>query len=234
MEKILAQTAPSLDVDIKDYLLHGVLSDPDCFNDLDSLRETLQGFIEEVQIVELIMSAIESTLGNDDERSATEHTDQHQRERIESNDPLPRLTTPLIMAEDINSCEKDQAFETENDPPSCDEAEEVRPSGRSSARASRKERRQRKQRLAPAPGKDDVLSDGENSDGSKEVEESWGGRGKGGRGEYAAAVNSVKSNIHLSNVSILLDNGLDLLTGSVMDIVKGHRYGLIGRNGVGK
>jgi hypothetical protein len=30
----------------------------------------------------------------------------------------------------------------------------------------------------------------------------WGGRGKGGRGEYAAAVNSVMSNIHLSSVTL--------------------------------
>jgi len=63
---------------------------------------------------------------------------------------------------------------------------------------------------------------------------SWGGRGKGGRGEYAGAVNSIKSNIHLSNVSICLDNGTELLHDTMMDVVRGHRYGLIGRNGVGK
>ncbi|GAX15858.1 hypothetical protein FisN_2Lh414 [Fistulifera solaris] len=65
-------------------------------------------------------------------------------------------------------------------------------------------------------------------------EGTWGGRGKGGRGEYAGAVNSVKSNIHLSDVSISLDNGMDLLRNSTMDIMRGHRYGLLGRNGVGK
>jgi hypothetical protein len=56
-------------------------------------------------------------------------------------------------------------------------------------------------------------------------EGTWGGRGKGGRGEYAGAVNSVRSNIHLSDVSISLDNGMDLLRNSTMDIMRGHRYG---------
>lgn len=62
----------------------------------------------------------------------------------------------------------------------------------------------------------------------------WGGRGKGGRGEYSGAVNSIKSNIHLSKFSVSLDDGTDLLMDATFDIVRGHRYGLIGRNGVGK
>lgn len=65
-------------------------------------------------------------------------------------------------------------------------------------------------------------------------EGTWGGRGKGGRREYAGAVNSIKSNIHLSDVSISLDSGMDLLRNSTMDIMRGHRYGLLGRNGAGK
>jgi ATP-binding cassette subfamily F protein 3 len=62
----------------------------------------------------------------------------------------------------------------------------------------------------------------------------WGGRGKGGRGYYAGLTNSINSNIHLHKVSIALENGTELLTDTNMDITKGHRYGLIGRNGVGK
>ena len=62
----------------------------------------------------------------------------------------------------------------------------------------------------------------------------WGGRGHGGRGEYAGAVNHIKSNIHLSNVTIALPNGKELLSNTSMDIQKGHRFGLIGRNGLGK
>jgi ATPase subunit of ABC transporter with duplicated ATPase domains len=68
--------------------------------------------------------------------------------------------------------------------------------------------------------------------------EIWGGRGKGGRGYYAGLTNSVKANIHLHNVTVALENNYmgttELLTDAQMDITKGHRYGLIGRNGVGK
>ena len=56
----------------------------------------------------------------------------------------------------------------------------------------------------------------------------WGGRGKGGRGAYAGAVNSIRSNIHLANISLTLNNGTELLQNANMDIVKGRRYGLVG------
>lgn len=60
----------------------------------------------------------------------------------------------------------------------------------------------------------------------------WGGRGRGGRGAYSGRVNSVRSNIHLEDFSI--SNGTELLCSAMMDITKGHRYGLVGRNGCGK
>ncbi len=61
----------------------------------------------------------------------------------------------------------------------------------------------------------------------------WGCRGKGGRGEYAATVNSVKSNIHLSG-GHLTNPEAELLQNATIDIMRGHRYGLIGRSGCGK
>ena len=58
----------------------------------------------------------------------------------------------------------------------------------------------------------------------------WGGRGHGGRG-----IRSTQNldSIHLHSVSLQFA-GNELLTDSNINIVKGHRYGLIGRNGVGK
>jgi ATPase subunit of ABC transporter with duplicated ATPase domains len=52
--------------------------------------------------------------------------------------------------------------------------------------------------------------------------------------------NSVKSNIHLTNVTISLpsaggvNNSNDIVRNTTIDIARGHRYGLMGRNGVGK
>jgi ATP-binding cassette subfamily F protein 3 len=40
-------------------------------------------------------------------------------------------------------------------------------------------------------------------------------------------------NVHLPSVSLQF-KGNELLVDSIMDIIRGHRYGLLGRNGVGK
>jgi len=59
----------------------------------------------------------------------------------------------------------------------------------------------------------------------------WGGRGHGGRGIRMTGDNY--QNIHLPSVTLSYE-GNELLVDSKMDIVKGHRYGLLGKNGVGK
>ncbi len=59
----------------------------------------------------------------------------------------------------------------------------------------------------------------------------WGGRGHGGRGVRYTGENY--DNIHLPSVSLQFE-GNELLVDSPMDIVRGRRYGLLGRNGVGK
>jgi ABC-type multidrug transport system ATPase subunit len=65
----------------------------------------------------------------------------------------------------------------------------------------------------------------------KEEGKLWGGRGHGGRGVRYTGENL--ANIHLPSVSLNFE-GNELLVDSPMDIVRGHRYGLLGRNGVGK
>ena len=66
----------------------------------------------------------------------------------------------------------------------------------------------------------------------KELQQSlWGGRGHGGRG-IRLTRNNLEA-IHLPSVSLSYE-GNELLVDSTMTIVKGHRYGLLGRNGVGK
>ena len=59
----------------------------------------------------------------------------------------------------------------------------------------------------------------------------WGGRGQGGRGIRLSGNNF--ECIHLPSVSLSYA-GNELLVDSIMDIVRGHRYALLGRNGVGK
>jgi hypothetical protein len=133
------------------------------------------------------------------------------------------------------------------------------PSNRKENLTSRRRQDKRKQKLALANKEQQQDNRIKTLTGEDEVEEEfveddatawqeclqegkqWGGRGHGGRGEYAAAVNSIRSNIHLTNVTISLPSstssnsgGGDLLQNATMDIQRGHRYGLVGRNGCGK
>ena len=64
-----------------------------------------------------------------------------------------------------------------------------------------------------------------------EGNDQWGGRGHGGRGVRSGA--NTASNIHLTSVNLQFA-GNELLENATIQINGGHRYGLLGRNGVGK
>lgn len=74
---------------------------------------------------------------------------------------------------------------------------------------------------------DNATAWAERRDGGK----TWGGRGHGGRG--INTISSSVDNIHLQNVSLAF-SGNELLQNATIQISKGKRYGLIGRNGTGK
>jgi len=109
------------------------------------------------------------------------------------------------------------------------------------AREVKKLERQRrkdakKQELLKVAKLDDIKEDFVDDDISawqeaQEKGQTWGGRGRGGRG-VRGDVNSY-TNIHLSNVTLQFA-GNELLRSSTIQITGGHRYGLVGRNGVGK
>ncbi|KAG7340898.1 ABC transporter [Nitzschia inconspicua] len=81
---------------------------------------------------------------------------------------------------------------------------------------------------------EDLLELNDHSSAWKQVQaeqSQWGGRGKGGRGVRYYGDNY--TNLYLPSVSLQFQ-GKTLLQDSIMTIDKGHRYGLLGRNGVGK
>ena len=63
----------------------------------------------------------------------------------------------------------------------------------------------------------------------------WGGRGQGGRGlrSVYTSTTALVTSVHLQNVSLQFA-GNDLLQNATIQITEKKRYGLIGRNGVGK
>ncbi|GKY97281.1 hypothetical protein MPSEU_000686500 [Mayamaea pseudoterrestris] len=225
MEEILIEA--ELDDEIKEYLLHGVLAgDSESFDDVNELQETLQEFIEDENVLQRLMGAIKRFV---DEFGASSSTTDDGTLQAASKNSMRLLETPqTLSSQAINESNNGESDVLTTMASTTSTSETHLPV--SNATRPRKERRHQKQQQNDQKHNDTKVGE----DDELAVEQNWGGRGKGGRGEYSAAVNSVKSNIHLSNVSILLDNGLDLLSGSPMDIVKGHKYGLIGRNGVGK
>jgi len=63
----------------------------------------------------------------------------------------------------------------------------------------------------------------------------WGGRGHGGRGvnRQYQCMSTRSRDVHVENVTLAYQNR-DLLTATTLKITHGHRYALLGRNGVGK
>lgn len=202
---------------VQEYL-EGILCDPEVALDDESLRTTIEPFVD--GNVETLMKSILQS----DEIVAL------QAARAEAVAPGVTLSRTSRMPPSISpgSTEASESSDSSSNP--------AQPQKTSKQRGGRT--RQGRRTVDPTTKEhDDPSSLEDDSSAWMDCQASgmkWGGRGKGGRGEYAGAVNSVKSNIHLTNVNVCLKNGMELLTGSTMDIVKGHKYALIGRNGVGK
>jgi ATP-binding cassette subfamily F protein 3 len=104
---------------------------------------------------------------------------------------------------------------------------------RKEARLAKKQNKNSKSPSRDIPRNKELVNDDHES-AWKECQESnrlWGGRGHGGRGIRISGDNFEA--IHLPSVSLCYE-GNELLVDSTMDIIKGHRYGLLGRNGCGK
>lgn len=202
------------DVAVVDYLVQ-ILSDPDAYSDEEGLIETLQSFLNDDDPQAVATRLVKELSKRVAPVQDAEASVQEKATTLSSQEPS-LLRADVVVVDPLQSVI-----------PEGDDAVPSQPTFQTSPK-SKKERRTRKKtktQTAVAP-----LS----TDDADDSWQSWGGRGKGGRGEYASAVNSIQSNIHLSNVSLSLDNGMDLLVDSTMDILKGHRYGLIGRNACGK
>lgn len=257
IEKFLKEHGPSsLDSESTDYLVQ-LLSDKDSYLNIDSLVQQLSQFwFQEEDDVDDVKRPVEHL-----EKIVLDMASQIYTDKPTTADKRPMSTKNMIIAEKRDT---DDTCKVSTELSSQYSAEEMKQTSSSpianrtvsTKTSSKQQRKMREKKLKSfacsssleeqrrgklqqqqyqPPGQKILLEDQASAwHECMEKGMSWGGRGKGGRGEYAGAVNSVKSNIHLSNVSVCLDNGTELLHDATMDIVRGHRYGLIGRNGVGK
>jgi ABC-type multidrug transport system ATPase subunit len=216
------------DSGVRDYVLQ-VLQDEDSYDDPEQLVETLQSFLcnatDEPQPVQALIDALLAACRGGINGSA-----------FESPPALTAVPLPLVSSPLGNHPKQGSDEEKEQG----DSMASNRKGHASKRRQRKREAKTRSQNAASTPSStvpnnESIFLEDDASawQDCREQRTVWGGRGRGGRGEYAAAVNSIQSNIHLSGMT-LTNPAADLLQNATMDIVRGHRYGLIGRNGVGK
>jgi len=206
----------SLDEDTVDYLQQ-VLDDEDVWDDVDTLVETLTGFCPEIDEDDLRKKII-----------AIKKDKEPDKDVKPASPAAPLPLSPPVATEDEN-----QDSESDHSSDKSTEAANHKAKKQSKSQERRRKREERKRSKKEKQSAELVEDEASAWKDCQDAGEIWGGRGRGGRGEYAGATNNVRSNIHL-RVSVALANGTVLLGDTHMDIQKGHRYGLVGRNGVGK
>jgi ATPase subunit of ABC transporter with duplicated ATPase domains len=232
----VVSTWDDLDADVREYLLQ-ILTERDSYEDSESLQAIILPFVnDDDEQVSLLIHKLQNFV-----TIPSEDTNNPQQDH--SIDPAPLLPNRITLGE-----EEEHNIAKDYDLPSLAtkvsssnitvEQEEVPKKDRRSKRQERleKKRNVKKETNQHTPTSIDETTEDDANAWQQTLSEgrAWGGRGFGGRGEYAGKVNTIKSNIHLSNVTISLPNGAELLQSTTMDITAHHRYALIGRNGVGK
>lgn len=202
IKHLLQERLPELDDDITEYVLNAL--EDGSAEDVENYLLPLCGDDEETK--KLLLQEIHQWNNKNDCSNATD--DLSERKPIKLKNSLQEASSFLLQQHSSDN-EKGKTLTT--------------PPGHRKKRSTKQSNQPQHQETISA------FTENTSSAWKKTLveEEACGGRGKGGRGEYAGAVNSVKSNIHLSDVSISLDNGIDLLRNSTMDIVRGHRYGYV-------
>jgi len=250
IEQVLRKHAPSTTDDAVLNYLTQLLEDSDAYKaDQESLVETVSHFLDgDTDAAIAIVSCLTkkcllpegeggASSAKRGEEKVNASADSADDARLLPSEQIPKPPTQLLEQQQSTS-DSDLSPAKQNVEPSSTTdnlPKEQAGAGGPKRRKERRKRSEKQQHKRNVAHQEATLEDDASAwKECQETEQLWGGRGKGGRGAYAGRTNSVNSNIHLTSVSIALDNGLELLQDSTMDIVKGHRYGLIGRNGVGK
>ena len=230
INEILDSNVPALDSEVKEYvenIIESAMEDGD-----ESISETLSEFLSEDTCTK-VMNEIRTVTQPTTKMAA----DLPGLNRLTNQSPP---SSPELLPSRISN-----TVEVKNDL-SIDEPAAASSDGQTKQKSKSKLQQRKEARLAkkkskaskksqPTTTQNDLdLVNDDHASAWKECKESnklWGGRGHGGRGIRITGDNFEA--IHLPSVSLSYE-GNELLEDSKMDIVKGHRYALLGRNGVGK
>jgi ABC-type multidrug transport system ATPase subunit len=202
------------------------------------IGEYVEGFLEDVDVddEETIFATLVEFLGEQDSQAILNIV-LSRPEASDNDEPIKELPSTTMVSPELSIIQEERTTSPERIPPHDEKQSEVSPKSKTSKFAKRKERRlQKRNKKEEAQTENssstEILDDHASAwNECKEDGKLWGGRGHGGRGLRITGENL--QNIHLPSVSLQFA-GNDLLTDSPMDVTRGHRYGLLGRNGVGK
>jgi ATP-binding cassette subfamily F protein 3 len=218
---IIDKHEPVLEMEVRQYIESVVESALKEGSDEDVGR-ILSSFLSEEESFDIISAMHVQKIAREIESTS-----------IKSNDMPPRL-----HSEELHTLTS--APETSFTPPTVDYFQKLYSSEPTEASRSKPtSKSHRKERAGRTKNKINVCPNTElvNDDHAsawticQQSNRNWGGRGHGGRGVRLSGNNF--ECIHLPSVSLSYE-GNELLVDSTMDIVRGHRYALLGRNGVGK
>lgn len=224
---ILDGNVPALDSEVKDYigsLIQAALED----GGGDSISETMNEFLSEETSRQIIDKIRTLTLANDPPSSS-----DFPSLGFSSN--LSPSSSPELLPAAVDQFSTDFNSSLSSTIQSDGIAAKSKLKQRKESRLSKKKDKSANKASSSSPTQADLgLVNDDHASAWKECKASnklWGGRGHGGRGIRITGDNFEA--IHLPTVSLCYE-GNELLVDSKMDILKGHRYALLGRNGVGK
>lgn len=229
-QKYLKGHQPAVESEIQDYL-EGILSDAlenhtvEDDDEMENVEAILDQFVDSSTRDALVAlmrsngrrSRVNSHKGNEEKASDISNERQSLGKPLDtpksSNDK--RVSFDVAVAQEAN-------------------AEPATKSHKDIRKQRREEKQKSKTNRTSSTKKEDPKLVDDHESAWQECKEQgilWGGRGHGGRGVRYTGENY--DNIHLPSVSLHFE-GNELLVDSPMNFVRGHRYGLLGRNGVGK
>lgn len=220
---ILQEHDPPLEVEIQDYL-EALLNDtngPLDGDEMEDLQSTLEQFLN-ASTSHSILAILAKSVGQAASANRTQPRINGDPRNTADDELGPSLFSPSILRNTVTP------IDTPDETTVSTNHKELRKQRREAKRTKKPLSSSTPSQKEPA----ELIDDHESA--WRECQEEgklWGGRGYGGRGIRYTGENY--DNIHLPSVSLHFE-GNELLVDSPMDIVRGHRYGLLGRNGVGK
>ena len=226
MTTLLDRNVPALDPEVKAYvekIIEAAVED----GDFESISETLAGFLSE-EMCEQVLNSIKSMPTTKLDLPELKHLDN------QSQSSSPELV-PVRMADTLQLDDPNEPSTADNNLLNNSFVKSA-PKSKSKLKLRKEARRARNKNKniqeTTSTNHLELVNDDHASawKDCQDFNRLWGGRGHGGRG---IRITENFEAIHLPSVSLCFESN-ELLEDSKMDIIKGHRYALLGRNGVGK